>query len=160
MVADQRFKAPANAVESGILELASHIHCWYITMEATTANLVGLIGSDHEVVHDEQSVKSLHVDEIEATPPDRTTMVNDSLSTASKACNRSILKANSTSFHRSQPPARHVRWDPSTNGRTVDASCSKPVGLLCGKSSEHHDSSSNTISRNYLTLPRSSRVSP
>jgi len=121
--------APANSVESGILELASHIHSWYIAVEATAANVVGLIGSDHQAVdaarEDQSAVKGLHVDDIAPTTPDQTTLANGSLSVVRKAGNRSILKTNS--FHRSQPTARHIRWDPSTYGRTGDASCSKPA---------------------------------
>ncbi len=51
MVFDKQLNAAhANAVESGILELASHIQSWYIKVEATAANVVGMIGSDHQVV--------------------------------------------------------------------------------------------------------------
>ncbi len=138
MVVDMRFDAPANAVESGILELASHIHSWYIRVEATAANVVGMVGSDNHAMdsaHKHQpAVKSLHVDELHelvTPPPDRTKMVDDSSSVVRKAGNRSILKTNSS--HRSHFPARHVRWDPRPDYK----SCSKPVSLSCKKIFEH-----------------------
>jgi hypothetical protein len=129
MVVNTQLNTPANAVESGILELASHLHNWYITVEATAANVVGMIGSDHQVLNASQrdvlGVNGLHVDDIaKPPPPDQTTMVENSFRDVGKG-NRSILKTKSS--HRSHFQARHVRWDSPADGRPNHASCYKPM---------------------------------
>ncbi len=132
MVVDKEFNA---AVESGFLELASHIHSWYITVEASAANVIGMIGSDHQVdgaaSNDQPEEKIFHLDDLAASLPDRTKTADETLGCVRKAGNRSILKAYSLppilKANTSHPsPARHVSWDPSTDGRPDYTSCSKP----------------------------------